>query len=99
LKSISFIELETRCANLFGKEAALFVTSGTMGNLLAVFAHCPERGSEIIIGQKSHMHIWEQGNYAQFAGVTSTTLKNEHGNMLIKLKQCYATYVDCRWNN
>lgn len=57
----------SRCAELFGKEAGLFVTSGTMGNLLAIMAHC-QRGEEIIVGRYNHIHRWEQGNYAQLAG-------------------------------
>ena len=59
--------LEQRCAELFGKEAGLFVASGTMGNLLAIMAHC-QRGDEIIVGRYNHIHRWEQGNYAQLAG-------------------------------
>lgn len=55
------IELEKRCAKLFDKEAALFVTSGTMGNLLAIMAHCNFRGAEVIIGDSSHVFLYEQG--------------------------------------
>ena len=43
-----------------GKEAALFVPSGTMGNLICVLAHCNERGSELLVGDKAHIHIYEQ---------------------------------------
>ncbi|PIO75149.1 L-allo-threonine aldolase domain protein [Teladorsagia circumcincta] len=64
--------LEATCAELFGKEAGLFVVSGTMGNLLAIMAHC-QRGDEIIVGKHNHIHRWEQGNYAQLAGVSATT--------------------------
>ncbi|VDO45500.1 unnamed protein product [Haemonchus placei] len=67
-------ELEERCAELFGKEAGLFVASGTMGNLLAIMAHC-QRGDEIIVGRYNHIHRWEQGNYAQLAGVSATTVQ------------------------
>ncbi|KAK6750669.1 hypothetical protein RB195_002565 [Necator americanus] len=74
-------DLETRCATLFGKEAGLFVVSGTMGNLLAVMAHC-QRGDEIIVGTQNHIHRWEQGNYAQLAGISATTLPvNSDGTM------------------
>lgn len=66
-EDVSVNALEQRCAKLFNKEAALFVVSGTMGNLLAVMAHC-QRGEEIIVGQTNHIHRWEQGNYAQLAG-------------------------------
>jgi len=54
---------------LTGKEAALFVASGTMGNLISVMAHCRGRGEEILVGDQSHIIIWEQGGVAQVAGV------------------------------
>ncbi|WKY06524.1 hypothetical protein Q1695_006591 [Nippostrongylus brasiliensis] len=66
-------QLESRCAELFCKESAIFVASGTMGNLLAIMAHC-QRGDEIIVGRHNHIHRWEQGNYAQLAGVSATTI-------------------------
>ncbi|VDK44460.1 unnamed protein product [Anisakis simplex] len=66
-------QLEEKCAKLFGKEAALFVATGTMGNLLSILAHT-ERGDEIIVGRTSHLHRWEQGNYARLAGVSATTV-------------------------
>lgn len=53
---------------MFGKEAALFVASGTMANLISIMTHC-QRGDEIIVGKHSHIHRWEQGNYAQIAGL------------------------------
>ncbi|GFS29000.1 probable low-specificity L-threonine aldolase 2 [Nephila pilipes] len=62
-------ELERRLANFLGKEAAIFVPSGTMGNLSAVMAHCWTRGQEIIIGDQSHMFLYEQGGISQLAGV------------------------------
>lgn len=68
-------ELEEKCAKYFGKEAGLFVVSGTMGNLLAVMAHC-EPGSEIIVGNYQHIHKWEQGNYARYGGISAAVLKN-----------------------
>lgn len=59
-------ELEEKCAQLFEKEAALFVPSGTMGNLISVMVHCKERGSEAIVGGSSHVFLYEQGNYDEF---------------------------------
>uniref|UniRef100_A0A8C3AUE8 Threonine aldolase 1 n=1 Tax=Cyclopterus lumpus TaxID=8103 RepID=A0A8C3AUE8_CYCLU len=58
----------------FKMEAALFVPSGSMGNLIAVMVHCRERGDEMIVGDLCHMHIYEQGGSAQIAGVHSTTV-------------------------
>ena len=60
--------LERRVAVMFGKEAGLFVPSGTMGNLISVLAHTWERGSEYIVGDESHIYIYEQGGGAQFGG-------------------------------
>ncbi|MGA0066774.1 MAG: GntG family PLP-dependent aldolase [Candidatus Nanopelagicales bacterium] len=60
-------ELESRAAELLGKEAALFVPSGTMGNLVSVMAHVP-RGGEIIAPAESHIFNDEAANYAVVAG-------------------------------
>ncbi|KAF4085013.1 hypothetical protein AMELA_G00112560 [Ameiurus melas] len=67
-------ELQKVVADMFGMEAALFVPTGTMSNLIAVMVHCRERGDEMIVGDLSHLHIYEQGGSAQLAGVHSTTL-------------------------
>ncbi|MBN3313504.1 THA2 aldolase, partial [Atractosteus spatula] len=69
-------ELQKRAADVFGMEAALFVPTGTMSNLIAVMVHCSERGDEIIVGDQSHLHVYEQGGSAQCAGVHSTTVSN-----------------------
>ena len=70
------IYLLLKVANLAGKEGALFVPSGTMGNLICVLAHCWERGAELLLGDRSHIHIYEQGGVAQLGGVHPRTLKN-----------------------
>lgn len=67
-------ELQRIAAEMFGMEAALFVPTGTMSNLIAVMVHCRERGDEMIVGDLSHLHIYEQGGSAQLAGVHSTTV-------------------------
>ncbi|XP_028287301.1 threonine aldolase 1 isoform X2 [Parambassis ranga] len=67
-------ELQKLAADIFGMEAALFVPSGTMSNLIAVMVHCRERGNEMIVGDLSHLHIYEQGGSAQLAGVHATTV-------------------------
>jgi threonine aldolase len=53
-------QLEAYAADLLGKEASLFVATGTQGNLLSVLSHC-ERGDEYIAGQMSHLYRWEAG--------------------------------------
>ena len=56
-------ELEEKVAKLTGKEAALFVTSGTQSNLLALLSHC-QRGDEYICGQDAHIYKYEGGGGA-----------------------------------
>ena len=55
-------QLEADAAAMLGKEAAVFVTSGTQGNLSALLAHC-QRGESIIIGDSSHIFSYEQGGH------------------------------------
>ena len=67
--------LEKMAAERLGKEAAVFVTSGTMGNLVSLLAHC-NRGDEIILGDNSHTFYSEQGGSAAIAGIHPRTLPN-----------------------
>ncbi|XP_016949756.1 uncharacterized protein LOC108024364 [Drosophila biarmipes] len=69
-------ELEARTAAIFGKEAGLFVPSGTMGNLLAIMVHCHRRGTEALVGDLSHVFLYEQGGASHLAGVQLATVKN-----------------------
>uniref|UniRef100_A0A182QXQ8 Aromatic amino acid beta-eliminating lyase/threonine aldolase domain-containing protein n=1 Tax=Anopheles farauti TaxID=69004 RepID=A0A182QXQ8_9DIPT len=69
-------KLEERSAALFGKEAALFVPTGTMANLLAIMVHCSRRGTEAIVGDIAHGFLYEQGGAAQIAGVLLNTIHN-----------------------
>nr|CAB3487648.1 unnamed protein product [Digitaria exilis] len=63
-------------AALMGKEAALFVPSGTMGNLISVLVHCEVRGSEAILGDNSHIHLYENGGISTIGGVHPRTVRN-----------------------
>lgn len=67
------IELEERAAELTGKGAALFVASGTMGNLVSLMAQVP-RGGEIIAGQGAHSFAHEAANYAVVVGASMRLL-------------------------
>jgi len=60
--------LEELAAKKFGKEGALFVPSGTMGNLIAYLTHC-QKGDEIILEADSHMYCYEVGGMSAVAGV------------------------------
>ncbi|XP_042519691.1 probable low-specificity L-threonine aldolase 1 [Macadamia integrifolia] len=78
--------LEVEMARIMGKEAAIFVPSGTMGNLVSVLVHCEVRGSEVILGDKSHIHLYENGGISIIGGVHSRTVKNNpDGTMDIAL--------------
>ncbi len=61
-------ELEALAARMTGMEAALFVTSGTMGNLASLLAHC-QRGQEVILGDESHIYIYENGSASAVGGM------------------------------
>ena len=69
-------KLEEMAADRLGKEAALFVTSGTMGNLVSLLAHCG-RGDEIILGNLSHTFFFEQGGSAAVGGIHPRTVANQ----------------------
>ncbi|KAF4526336.1 hypothetical protein B566_EDAN012263 [Ephemera danica] len=68
--------LEQKSAQMLGMEAALYVPSGTMSNLIATLVHCNRRGSEMIAGNLSHMFLYEQGGAAQFGGVQINVVPN-----------------------
>lgn len=68
--------LEEMAAELLQKQAALFVGSGTMGNLVSVLSHCG-RGDEVILGDQSHMFFYEQGGISAVGGIHPRTLPNK----------------------
>jgi threonine aldolase len=72
--------LEEKAAEILGKEAALFVTSGTQGNQIAVLTHC-RPGNEIILEEESHIFYYESGAVSAFAGVQTRTIKGNRGAM------------------
>lgn len=69
--------LEARAAALLGKEAGLFVASGTMGNLVSLMAHLP-RGHEAIAGASTHTVMDEAGGHAVVVGATVRPLAERH---------------------
>lgn len=67
--------LEELAAARLGKEAALFVPSGTMGNLVSLLVHCG-RGDEVILGDQAHTYIYEQGGSAAVGSIHPRPLPN-----------------------
>lgn len=70
--------LQELAAEMVGKEAALFVPSGTFGNQLCVLTHT-RRGDEVILGEDCHIVLHEVGGAAVIAGVQLRTLKSNNG--------------------
>eukprot|EP01123_Difflugia_compressa_P002796 TRINITY_DN1361_c0_g1_i1.p1 TRINITY_DN1361_c0_g1~~TRINITY_DN1361_c0_g1_i1.p1 ORF type:complete len:367 (+),score=79.89 TRINITY_DN1361_c0_g1_i1:36-1103(+) len=69
----TILQLQSDAAAMFGKEAALFVPSGTQANLLAILAHT-KRGEEAIMGNMSHTFLFEAAGVSAVAGVMPRTL-------------------------
>lgn len=70
--------LQEKVAAMFGKEAGLFVTSGTMGNELCVKLHT-QPGDEIIVEQEAHLYVYENAAMAALSGVQCCLIPGDHG--------------------
>lgn len=75
-------KLQEMAAEKMGKEAGLYVPSGTMGNLAAILAHCG-RGDEVILGNKAHTFLYEAGGISALGGVHSCQLPNQPDGTLL----------------
>jgi len=73
-------ELEDLAAEMIGKEASLFVTSGTMGNQLSIYTQT-QRGDEIIVGKSAHIKNYEVGASAVISGVSYHLIQEIDGMM------------------
>ena len=73
--------LEELAAEILGKEAAVFVPSGTMGNLIALMVHC-QRGEEAIVGTRSHIYINEAGGMSALGGIMPNPIPNQNDGTL-----------------
>jgi threonine aldolase len=68
--------LEEMAADYMGKEAAMLVVSGSMGNLVCLLTHCG-RGEEVILGDKSHLFLYETGSMSALGGIHPYTVNNQ----------------------
>lgn len=73
-------KLEETAAHLLGKEEALFVTSGTQGNQIAILVHC-KPGQEVILEEESHIFYYESGAASALAGIQTRTIRGNRGAM------------------
>lgn len=71
-------KLEERAAEVFGREAALFVPTGTMGNQIAVKLHT-QPGQEVICESRAHLLDWEMAMVAAFSGCVARTVAGDRG--------------------
>jgi len=75
-------ELEDTIARLTGKEAGLFVTSGTQGNLIAMLVHC-RPGDIVICGDQSHTYVYETAGMSAVGGIMPAILKVQQDGTLL----------------
>ena len=75
-EDVTINQLEKIAASRMGKEAAVFVPSGTMGNLISMLSHC-NRGDEILLGDQSHIFLNEVGGMAALGGIHPHLISNE----------------------
>jgi len=85
--------LEEMAAERLGKEAALFVASGTMANMVSLMSHCG-RGDEIILGDRAHTFLYEQGGSAAIGGIHPWTVPNQPDGKLALNDIEYAIRAD-----
>ena len=75
-------QLESETAELLGKEAAVFMPSGTMTNQVAIRAHC-DRGTQFLCDREAHVFRYEQAAYAQLSGLVGITIGGDRGLLRI----------------
>jgi threonine aldolase len=80
-------QLERMAASMLGKEAAMLVPSGTMGNLAAILTHCA-RGTKAFLGAQAHSYVYEAGGAAALGGVVMTPIQNSAGGELDLAQLC-----------
>ena len=88
--------LEKRAADIFGKEAGLFVPTGTMGNSVAVKVHTTH-GQEVICEARSHLLNYELGMLAWFSGCVARPVAAEDGILRWELIESYVRPLGPHW--
>jgi len=85
--------LEATCAERLGKEAGLFVVSGTMGNLVCLYAHT-RRGQDLIVERRAHLYNFEVGGLAEICGLVARPIEGERGRMSPRQVEAAITPAD-----
>ena len=86
-------ELQEKTAALLGKEAALLTPSGSMANQIAIRVHCA-RGEEFICEASCHIHIYEQGGFAQLSGAIARPIHGQYGAIELSQLPAYISAPD-----
>lgn len=89
-------ELESYAADLLGKEASLFVPSGTFANQLAIMTHT-QRGNEVILGENTHILQHEVGGAAVLSGVSLRPVSPDEGYMTAEAVEKYIRGKDIHY--
>lgn len=75
-EDVTVKKLEAKAAEMLGKEAAIFMPSGTMANLAAMMAHCP-RGSKVLVGDESDIYIYEAAGATVCGGIMYEPIRTQ----------------------
>ncbi len=94
----SLIGLEAETAELFGREAALFVPSGTMANLIGIALHCG-RGDEVVMEKRTHSFSYETGGLSALLGVVASTVHCDTGILEVDALEAAIRGGDVHWPN
>ena len=86
-------KLEERAAEIFGKEASIFVPTGTMGNQIAIRLHT-QHGQEVICESRAHILDWEMAMLSAFSGVMPRTISNSRTVCTGALRVSYGGWSD-----
>ncbi|MGC3967684.1 MAG: GntG family PLP-dependent aldolase [Pirellulales bacterium] len=92
----SINRLQERIAAMLGKEAALYVPSGTMSNQIGVRLHCVP-GDEVILEDSAHIYAYEQGGVAQLSGCATRTIKGTYGTFTLEQVQDLVRPDNCHY--
>lgn len=90
--------LEKLASEMLGKEAALFVPSGTFGNQLAIMSHT-QRGDEILVGEECHILMHEVGGAAVLSGVQTRSFPTNMGRVDVKRLEKMIRSIDLHFPN
>ena len=91
-------QLQDLAAGMFGTEAALLVSSGTMGNLVSLMVHC-RRGDEVILESEAHIYYYELGGMSAIVGAIPYLIKGQRGKFTAEQLEAAIRHPDLHYPN